>query len=180
MNPTAPAIALLVLAAAAAASEDKGPRSIYTEISDASCTVIPSTGEPNEEDGLKCRGPAGFSLLAQSGDLRATATIVGPDGKEYPLAFWDTVTGGFSSLGPRAEWRVRDAESVPYAMIVRVSASENPDKPDEKTTWLAVAKITADAVCVTDKIKGGIDENARARAAADSAASKPCLGGARP
>ena len=179
MKATAVATALLVLAAAASAEENKGPRSIYTDISDASCTVIPASGEPNEEDGLKCRGPAGFNLLAQSGDLRATVTIVGPDGKEYPLGFPDTVTGGFSSLGPRAEWRVRDAESVPYAVIVRVSASENPDKPDEKTSWLAVAKITAEAVCVTDKIKGGIDDNARARAAADAAASKPCLGGAK-
>ena len=179
MKPTALAIALLALAAAASASQDKGPRSIYTDISDASCTPIPSSGEPNEEDGLKCRGPAGFNLLALSGDMRATVTIVGPDGKEYPLEFWDTVTGGFSTLGPRAEWRVRDAESVPYALIVRVSASENPDKPDDKTSWLAVAKVTAEAVCVTDKVKGGIDDNARARAAADSAASKPCLGGAK-
>jgi hypothetical protein len=180
MKATALATALLALAAAAFASEEKGPRSIYTDISDAGCTVIPASGEPNEEAGLKCRGPAGFNLLALSGDMRATVTIVGPDGKEYPLEFWDTVTGGFSSLGPRAEWRVRDAESVPYAVIVRVSASENPDKPDEKTSWLAVAKITADAVCVTDKIKGGIDDNTRARTAADAAASKPCLRGAKP
>ena len=179
MKPTALAIALAAVATLASASEDKGPRSIYTDISDASCTVIKSSGEPNEEDGLKCRGPSGFSLLALSGDMRSTVTIVGPDGKEYPLEFWDTVTGGFSTLGPRAEWRVRDAESVPYAMIVRVSASENPDKPDEKTSWLAVAKITAEEVCVVDKVKGGIDDNARARASADAAASKPCRGGAK-
>jgi hypothetical protein len=169
------AISLVIAASVAFASPEKGPRSIYTDISDASCTVIKSSGEPNEEDGLKCRGPGGFHLLALSGDMRATVTIVGPDGKEYPLEFWDSVTGGFSTLGPRAEWRVRDAESVPYAMIVRVSASENPDKPEEKTSWLAVAKITAEAVCVTDKIKGGIDDNARARAAADTAATRPCL-----
>ena len=179
MQPTTLAIALLAVAAVATAAEEKGPRSIYTDISDASCTVIESSGEPNEEDGLKCRGPSGFNLLALSGDMRSTVTIVGPDGKEYPLEFWDTVTGGFSTLGPRAEWRVRDAESVPYAMIVRVSASENADKPDEKTSWLAVAKITAEEVCVVDKIKGGIDDNARARASADASASKPCLCGAK-
>ena len=59
----------------------------------------------------------------------------------------------------------------PYALIVRVNASENPEKPEQTTSYLAVAKITGAEVCVTDKVK----TNKAARQAADASADKPCL-----
>ena len=146
-------LAVLALALASANAHAAAPaRSVYTEISEPGCALIPSSEEPNEEDGLRCKGPAGYELLALSGDLRATVTVVAPDGKEHALEFWDVITGGFSTLGPRAEWRVRDGDGVPQALIVRVFASEDPDNPDRKTSWLAVAKITPEAICVTDRI----------------------------
>ena len=67
-------------------------------------------------------------------------------------------------------------QARPVALIVRVYASENPDAPDEKTSYLAVAKITAREVCVTEKVKGGAAANEEARRAADASARKPCLG----
>ena len=154
-------------------------RSVYTEISDRDCALVPASGEPgDEEDGLRCKGPAGWELLALSGDLRASVTLVAPGGKEYPLDFWSVITPSFSTLGPRAEWRMRDidGQSVPHALVVRVFANEDPDHPERRTAYLAVAKITDSETCVTDRIAAGPDDNVRARAAADVASTRPCLG----
>jgi hypothetical protein len=65
---------------------------------------------------------------------------------------------------------------VPTAIIVRVVASEreNPDAP-KKRSYLAVAKITPERICVTDKIEPAADANQRARRAADGSADKACL-----
>ena len=163
---------MAVLWLAAAAGE---MQSVYTELSESACTVIPAEPVAEDEGGLRCKGPAGYELLTLSGDLRASVTVVAPDGQEHPLEFWEVITGGFSSLGPRAEWRLGE-DGVPRAVIVRVSASEDPDHPDRKASYLAVAKITPGATCVTDRITGGADDNTRARVAADSAADRPCLG----
>ena len=155
------------------------PRSVYTEISQPPCALLPASGEPgDEEDGLRCKGPAGWDLLALSGDLRASVTLVAPDGKEHPLDYWRVITGSFSTLGPRAEWRVReiDGRPVPHALVVRVFANEDPDHPERRTSYLAVAKITALETCVTARIAAGADDNTRAREAADAAAARPCLG----
>jgi hypothetical protein len=151
------------------------PRSSYTEISPKDCELIPASDEPGDEDGLRCPGPAGYGLLALSGDLRATVTIVAPDGSEHPLEFWQTISGHFSTLGPRAEWRLRESDGIPRALIVRVFANEDPEHPDKRTSYLAVAKITPGETCVTDRILGGADDNARARAAADESANRPCV-----
>jgi hypothetical protein len=169
--------ALAVLAAATAPPPPPAPEvtSVYTEISEKTCILLPASDEPGDEDSLRCQGPGGFELLALSGDLRATVTLIDPDGKELPLEFWEVITGHFSHLGPRAEWRVREAVCTPQALIVRMFAFENPEDSSDKTSYLAVAKITPEATCVTDRIEAGADDNVRARAAADTAASRPCL-----
>lgn len=66
-------------------------------------------------------------------------------------------------------------QAQPHALIVRLSVHEDPENERRKTSYLAVAKITPTGACITDRIKGGRGDNARARAAADAAAGKPCL-----
>ncbi len=146
--------------------------SVYTDLAPARCKTV----EVTEESGgsvQKCPGVAGHELLVEDDDLRQSVTVVTPDGKRHPLNYWHVITTAFSSLGEKAEWRVekKGGKLKPYALIVRVNASENPEKPNEKTSYLAVAKITAAKVCVTDKVK----TNGEARAAADASANKPCL-----
>lgn len=146
--------------------------SVYTDLAPARCKTV----EVTEESGgsvQKCPGVAGHELLVEDDDLRQSVTVVTPDGKRHPLNYWHVITTAFSSLGEKAEWRVekKGGKLKPYALIVRVNASENPEKPNEKTSYLAVAKITAAKVCVTDKVK----TNEEARAAADASANKPCL-----
>ena len=122
-------------------------------------------------------GIAGYKLLLEEGDLRQSITVVTPKGKKYPLNYWQVITGGFSAAGEKAEWRVVKSKGkmVPVALIVRVNAHENPDNVEKTTSYLAVAKITAQKICVTDKINPGAGQNEEARRAADASANKSCL-----
>jgi hypothetical protein len=165
--------ALLILGCASLLSAYAPPaESVYTDLAPARCKTV----ETHEETGgsvQKCPGVGGYELLVEDDDSRQSVTVVGPDGKRHPLNYWQVITSAFSSLGEKAEWRVekKGGKASPYALIVRVNASENPENPGQKTSYLAVAKITGDAVCVTDKVK----TNEEARQAADASAGKPCL-----
>ena len=125
----------------------------------------------------RCAGIAGYNLLVADDDSRMTITVMAPDGKKYDLNYWTVITTAFSSLASKAEWRVvkQQGKVVPVALIVRVNANEDPDHPNKVTSYLAVSKITPQAICVTDKIKPGATQNADARRAADTAASRQCL-----
>ena len=77
-------------------------------------------------------------------------------GGEHPLEFWTTITGGFSSLGDEAEWRVRGegAAAVPIALIVPLRANEHPDDPERVTPYRVIAQITPTEACVTHRLPG--------------------------
>ncbi|NKB89024.1 MAG: hypothetical protein GKS06_12485 [Acidobacteria bacterium] len=127
-----------------------------------------------------CAGAGGYRLLVHDGDARQSITIVRPDGTEWPLDYWSTVTQGFSAVGWEAEWRVsgRGGDAVPTALIVPVNASEWSDDQDEvPVSYLAIAKITADTACVTDVLTPALHQSDRARRLADSAAQRQCLDG---
>jgi hypothetical protein len=53
-----------------------------------------------------CGGFGGFRLLVLHDEDRASVTLATPEGKKFPLEFWDVVTPAFSDLGARAEWRI--------------------------------------------------------------------------
>ncbi len=145
-------------------------RSAYTSLEQKQCRTLKSTNSDYEG---RCRGVAGYILLVSEGDLRQNVTVVTPQGTKHSLDLWDVISGGFSSVGPKAEWRM--AKQTPVALIVRYNASEDPAQPNKLTSYLAVAKITATEVCVTDKISPSATANDDARRAADSAATKQCL-----
>lgn len=160
--------------AAAFADSDTGAiSSVYTSLAEADCRVI----EVHEEEAggsiSRCPGVAGHALKVMEGDLRMSINVIMPDGNEHELNYWSVVTGGFSSLGPRAEWRMRGER--PIALIVRVNASEDPEDSSRITSWLAVARISPGRVCVTDRIAPSAQANVAARAAADRSAGRPCL-----
>ena len=152
-------------------------RSQYTSLDDKQCRTIKTetTGAGDYEG--RCPGVAGYSLTLLEGDLRQNIIVNTPKGTKHSLDLWDVISGGFSSVGPKAEWRMasQNGKLSPVALIIRYNASENPDNPDKKTSYLAVAKITPTEICITDKILPGANANVDARRAADSAAGKPCL-----
>jgi hypothetical protein len=100
-----------------------------------------------------------------------------PSGKKHTLEFWNIISNGFSHVGEKAEWRVirKNGKIVPVALIVRFTANDNSGDSPKPISYLAVAKITPQKICVTDKIAPSATANEEARRAADAAADKPCL-----
>lgn len=175
-EPRVPAFVLDSMTASdstGASDSTAGIRSVYTSLAEAECRLV----EKDEETGAtssRCPGTAGYALLVHDWDARMTVDVVAPGGRTHRLRYSGVITSAFSSLGPRAEWRMRDGK--PIALIVRVNAFEDPDTPDRATSYLAVARITAREVCVTDRIPPTTpNANEAARQAADPSASRSCM-----
>jgi hypothetical protein len=151
--------------------------SVYTELSGGRCKTIKEDKETGSSV-KRCPGVGGFRVQVEYDDNRMSLTLIASDNKEYPLDLWNVITPAFSSLGNKAEWRVaaRKDGTTPVGLIVRVNAyeQEDPSAPKRKS-YLAVAKITRQEVCVTDKIDSSADANEEARRRADRATDKPCL-----
>ena len=152
-------------------------QSVYTSLGEKQCRKIKSAEAGDDGYEGRCRGVAGYTLLLMEGDLRQNITVITPQGAKHSLDLWDVISGGFSSVGPKAEWRIttRNGKPSPVALIVRYNANEDPEAPNKQNSYLAVSKITPTEICVTDKILPGPTANEDARRAADTAASRPCL-----
>jgi hypothetical protein len=146
--------------------------SVYTSLS--GCKLV-KTGQ--DWSVQACRGVGGYNLQLEYGDARESITVFTPNRQKHELNLWSVVSSGFSSVGQKAEWRVttKNGKQVPIALIVRFNASENPEDSTKTTSYLVVAKITPQKICVTDKIAPGATANEEARRAADASADKPCM-----
>jgi hypothetical protein len=127
-----------------------------------------------------CGGVGGYKLQREYGDERESITVISPNGRKHQLEFWNVISSAFSHVGEKAEWRVtrKKGKVVPVALIVRFTASEysgDTPKPTSLISYLAVAKITPQKICVTDKIAPSSTANEEARTAADASADKPCV-----
>ncbi len=63
------------------------------------------------------------------------------------------------------------SRAIPIALIVRVIGYGDGKKT---TSFLAVAKVTKEKICITDRIEATGVENMQARKAADRSAEKNC------
>lgn len=127
-----------------------------------------------------CGGVGGYKLQREGSDDRESITVISPNGKKHQLEFWNVISSAFSHVGEKAEWRVtrKNGKMVPIALIVRFTSSEysgDTSKPTSLISYLAVAKITPQKICVTDKIAPSNTANEEARVAADASADKPCV-----
>lgn len=145
--------------------------SIYTDLSDTKCKTLEIDEEGTGSYRGDCGGVFGYKLHVIEGDLRQTIDIISPDGKTHELQFWNFF-GGFSAVGPRAEWRIRG--KTPVALIVRLNVSEDPDDSSKTTSYLIVSKITVDETCVLDILRPSTTQKADARRLADRSHALPC------
>jgi hypothetical protein len=74
----------------------------------------------------ECPGVGGYKLHLLEGDLRQSINVIDPDRRKTELTL-SNVSGGFSSIGPTAEWRMNG--KTPVALIISFSVSENPEEP---------------------------------------------------
>ena len=166
-------LSALSLSGAFAVAQAQPPQSVYTSVDAKKCRTITSSDAEAGDYLALCAGTGGYSLLLAEGDLRQNVTVVTPLKKEHSLDLWTVVSSAFSSVGNTVEWRM--VRRKPVALILRYNASEDPEKADKKTSYLVVTKITANEICVTDKVRPGPQANDEARHLADEAASKSCL-----
>ena len=166
-----------LLLAGVMTSAGQSNQSVYTSLGAKQCRTIKSAEAGDDGYEGRCRGTAGYTLLLSEGDLRQNITVITPKGEKHSLGLWHVISGGFSSVGPKAEWRMttRKGKLTPVALIIRYNASEDPEAPNKQNSYLAVSKITPTEICVTDKILPGPKANEDARRAADTAATRPCL-----
>lgn len=176
----------VVPAACAGAAGQDGIRSVFSDLTGEACRTRSASVE--EAWAIRaCPAPGGFELQVADADLRQSVTVVDLDGVDHPQDYWQVIANGFSALGQRAEWRVRGAgvDATPVALVVPVRIFEPEDGGGEREViYVAVSKITPDAVCVTDRIDPGPQQHEQALSAADASADRPCLaslgGGTQP
>ncbi len=152
-------------------SEKSAP--VYTDLTEKGC----KTTKKNEEEEWMtqiCEGVGGYKLEVFEGDLRSSINVIAPGGKKSELDF-QQVSGAFSTLGEKAEWRVekKDGRDVPTALIVRFNASKGDDNT-KTDSFLIVSKISPEISCITDVVKPIANANEEARKLAENAATKPC------
>lgn len=145
-------------------------RSTYTSLAATKCkTVDVNKGMQGNYSG-RCAGVGGYQVDVYLDDERNSIGVVLPSKKVIGLDFWHHF-GGFSELGETAEWRMKGKE--PVALIVRLKVSDRGDgKPP--TSYLIVSKLNATDACVTDIVKPGKGQNAKAQSLADGASTRPC------
>ena len=81
--------------------------SVYTPLEFGKCKAVSRFQDEAGGAVDLCPGVAGYTLQLEEGDLRQNVQVISPKGKKYSLDLWYLVSSGFSSTGPRAEWRWR-------------------------------------------------------------------------
>ena len=163
---TAAAPAPAPAATEATTSPDAGEGRAYRYTSLVGCELL---RENREEGGFfetMCPGLGGYRLRLTESDLRQNLAIVAADGGETDLALGRIGGGGFSSLGPTAEWRGPAGEPfAPDSLIVRYRVAEKPH-PEPETAYLLAIDLGPRA-CVVARVAPGPAQNDIARARAD-------------
>ena len=170
-------VSIVLFAAVGTLAQKSKIQSVYTSLNtQKNCKTLESETEGAGWYRGECPGIGGYRLQLTEGDIRQSIDVITPNKKKYELDFIGHVSSGFSSVGEKAEWRVKTAfkKQTPIALIVRFNVSENPEDSSVNTSYLIVSKITRNQVCITDIVKPGEKQNEEARQLADASASKPC------
>ena len=138
--------------------------SVYTSLDAKDCKTIEQSDEGAGWYRGECKGVGGYRLEITEGDLRQSINVLSLSGEKFKLGF-EQVSGGFSSVGAKAEWRMN--KTTPVALIVRFNANENPENPNQIISYLIVAKVSKTAVCITDIVKPSKNQNVEAQKLAD-------------
>jgi hypothetical protein len=144
--------------------------SAYVSLKDGDCKSIGDNGPDDDFATLRCGSVAGWTVIVDYGDARDSITLRRA-GKDTPLNFYDTVTGLFTTVGERYEFRMR--KGVPIGTIVRLVHPVSGEAPEPKVSELVVTRLTP-TPCVIAVVPPGPSQNATARKLADSSAGKPC------
>ncbi len=143
-------------------------KSTYTNLAADKCKAT----KESSDDGYVgvCEGVGGFKLEVSEDDLRQNIKVISPSKKKFDLGLWN-IYSGFSSVGEKAEWRMKG--SVPTALIIRFNVSDAEDST-KITSYLMVAKVSKTSACVVDVVMPSKTQNADAQKIADKASTMAC------
>jgi len=167
---------IILLSAVGIFAQKAKIESVYTSLETKACKTLSQTDEEAGSYEGECPGIGGYKLRLIEGDIRQSINVITPGKKKYELDLTGHVSGGFSSVGAKAEWRVtrKGRIQTPIALIIRFNVSDNPENTSIITSYLVVSKITKNQICITNVVKPGAKANEEARKFADSSADKPC------
>lgn len=161
------ALSLVLVSATVAPSQSK---SVYTSLAADKCKTTSLNEGMAGNATTRCDGVGGYTLEVYLDDERNSVGVVLPSKKAVGLDLWDHFSN-FSALGDTAEWRMKGKK--PVALIVRLNVSDRGDD-NLASSYLIVSKLSSTAACVTDIVKPGKRQNARAQSLADGALTRPC------
>ncbi|NNF00105.1 MAG: hypothetical protein HKN25_13875 [Pyrinomonadaceae bacterium] len=170
-------LAYIALLTSAAFAQTSGRVStIYTDLTAEKCKTIEASDEGAGYYRGICPGVGGYKLEVLEGDIRQTINVIAPSGKKSELNFWTNVSSAFSSVGDKAEWRVRKSgkNTVPFALIVRFNSSDSSGETQKNISRLIIIKIKDDLACITDVVEPMRNANKKAREVAYASNNKPC------
>lgn len=149
--------------------------SVYTSLEPKDCKLREDTDE-GPFTLHECQGVGDYSLHVSDADLRQSVSVRFPGG-HYDVP--SNTLGGFSEVGPKAEWRV-DSRRKPYALIFRHKLTDNDGSIEGKSRQvLAVTKLDGLGSCLVRLVDANDGEaNVLARRVADESRDKPCPGAA--
>ena len=154
-------------------------QSVFTDLGGGSCRKEIDRSDPNDTPYLLCPGVAGYALAVRPVDAgRVSIDVVDATQHVFPLDYHEVVTRAMFTLSDKAEWRVAttDGKQLPVALVVGVLAHEDAGDPAKAThTYIAVAKISPNGACVTDRIPNDSRSADEVRKAADAAPQKECV-----
>jgi len=130
--------------------------------------------EANMGGSLSCGNYHGMKVSIADDDLRMNLYLT-RNKKEHNLGIWN-LFHGFTELGKVIEFRhPKGKPDKPYAMIFRLHVQEYRNDKSVNVSYLIVAKMTPERICVVGKIKPQKNQNLLTRKMADKARSIPCL-----
>lgn len=107
--------ALCLFFAVGAFAQKQGKiQSVYTNLDEKNCKTLESSTEGTGWYRGECKGIGGYKLHVTEGDIRQSIDVIAPNKNKYELDFIGHVSGGFSSVGAKAEWRGTSAEAVRF------------------------------------------------------------------
>ena len=115
----------------------------YSDLDLKKCQKLALFEDEGEGGEWSCPGIEDYDVRVWEGDLRSYVAF----GTTAPAQCASMQTfGGFNSLGPRVEWRMKDGK--PFATILRWFTRQNTDNGDGiKQNWLVVTKLGDKDAC---------------------------------
>lgn len=122
-----------------------------TGLSGSDCTPAENAGD---EESRICKGVEGYSLLLRGDKLKPEIDLVAPNGRRYPLKYWDTSDPKFVELRDSAMWTVVNLKKTTIEIEFRVETKPRQDYT-QIGSYEVIARVAPGPVCIVSSVAAG-------------------------